>query len=108
MRAYHRTAHGEDILRNGFRDASGFYLTSAEWTGVWLASMPLDENEGAQGNELLAVEIPDEVFEEYEWVEEGKGYREALIRAEIVNRYPVEAVSEEEQDAWSAKRWRGC
>jgi hypothetical protein len=57
--------------------------------------MPLDINEGAQGDDLLAVEIPDELFVQYEWVEEGKGYRESLIRAELVNRYPVVAATEE-------------
>jgi hypothetical protein len=29
---------------------------------------------------LLAVEIPDELFSEFEWIEERKGYREALNR----------------------------
>ena len=99
MRTFHRTAHRDAILRGGFRDATGCYLTTREWTGVWLADMPLDANEGAQGEDLVAVELPDEVFEKYEWVEEAKGYREALIPARIVNRYPVEAVRDEEADA---------
>jgi hypothetical protein len=50
---------------------------------------PLDVNEGAEGEDLLVVEMPENVVEEYEWVEEGKTYREFLIPAKIVNRYPA-------------------
>ena len=40
---------------------------------------------------------PDEVLAEYEWVEDGKPYREFLIPAEIVNRYgPPELVDEDD------------
>lgn len=36
---------------------------------------------------LLAVEMPEETVLFYEWVEEGKPYREFLVPAEVVNRY---------------------
>ena len=94
MKAYHRTYHAASILRDGFRDATGFYLTAQEWTGVWVSDRPLDINEGADGDAPLIVEIPEGVFAAHEWEEEGKPYREALIPAEIVNRYPVSLVPE--------------
>jgi hypothetical protein len=106
VRAFHRTAHAVAILRDGFRDTTATYLTAREWTGVCLSDMPLDSNEGAEGDDLLAVEIPEDVFADHEWMEEGMGYREALIPAELVNRYPVEVVGEDEEDAITEERWR--
>ena len=41
---------------------------------------------------MLAVDIPETMIAEYEWVEDGKPYREWLIPAEILNRYPVTEV----------------
>lgn len=85
------------ILRGGFRDSTGYYLTSQLWTGVWLSDKPLDPNEGAKGDTLIVVEMPESEVLPYEWVQEpfedwqGKlftpPYREFLIPAELVNRY---------------------
>lgn len=36
---------------------------------------------------LLALDVPDTLFEQYEWVEEEKPYRESAIPAESLNRY---------------------
>jgi hypothetical protein len=87
MKCYHNTFAAEEILANGFKDATGYYLTATLHTGVWFADRPLDVNEGADGDVLLAIDIPENLFAEYEWVEEGKGYREALIPAALVNPY---------------------
>ena len=35
---YHRTPHGEAILRDGFRDATGTYMTTNLYTGVWFSN----------------------------------------------------------------------
>jgi hypothetical protein len=43
------------------------------------------------------VEIPDEVFVRYEWVQELSGYRESLIPAALVNECPREIVDEDEE-----------
>ena len=95
MRLYHRTPAAEAILEGGFRDITGFYLTSQLWTGVWLSNRPLDANEDAKGEGLLTLNIPESVIAEYEWVGEGKPYREFLVPAEIVNSYgPPERVDE--------------
>jgi len=85
---YHRTNAASQILDDGFRDGSGRYLTDRVWRGVWLSDRPLDENEGATGNTVLFVEIPDEVVARFEWVQDI-GYREFLLPAEIANRYPI-------------------
>lgn len=87
MRLYHRTDAVEAILARGFRDAIGTFLTDQEFTGVWFSDQPLDENEGARGEYLLSLDIPDEALEEFEWVEDGKPNREFLIPAELANRF---------------------
>jgi hypothetical protein len=102
VKVYHRTSSevAAVILADGFRDGEGTYGTGEMFRGVWLADTPLDDNEGAHGDTVLAVEIPETVLTEWEWVEEGKRYREFLVPAEITNAYPPEVVAEE--DGWVA------
>jgi len=87
VRLFHRTFAAASILSEGFRDGHGMYLTNQCFSGVWLSDKPLDINEGADGDVLLALDIPGQEVESYEWKEEGKGYREFLVPAEIVNQY---------------------
>jgi hypothetical protein len=90
MNFYHRTYHADAILRGGFRDEEGSYgMEDFTIRGVFLSDKPLDGNEGAGGDKLLEVRLPDECcdFSYYELVEEGKPYREWCIPAEIINRY---------------------
>lgn len=48
------------------------------FTGMFLADVLIDVNEGAKGYAHLRIEIPEEVITEYEWIDEaGDGaYRE--------------------------------
>jgi hypothetical protein len=48
MRFYHSTTTvaAEQILREGFRDGTGRYLTDHEFSGVWLSNFALDCSEG--------------------------------------------------------------
>jgi hypothetical protein len=86
---YHRTS--EDIARqivaHGFRDGEGYYMTSRLHTGVWVSDQPLDCNEGANGNALIRIELAKEESEiaSFEWIEDGKPYREWLIPAALLN-----------------------
>jgi hypothetical protein len=77
------------ILGQGFRDGRGRYLTTQEWTGVWVSDVPLDNNEGATGEALLriALTLDESEIAHYEWIEEGKGYREWLIPAALLNEH---------------------
>jgi len=79
-------------------------LTDQVWTGVWLSDVPLDENEGAHGDTLLLVKIPKGVIAEYEWIEEGKPYREFLAPASLVNRYGPAIVVDAERELFLWKR----
>jgi hypothetical protein len=89
MRLYRRTysALVPTILENGFRDSTGTYSTTREWTGVWFSDSPIDANEGAEGNTVLEVLLnaTEESLADWEWIEEGKSYREWLIPAAVIN-----------------------
>lgn len=102
MKLFHRTDHASSIVQHGFRDGTGYYMTSSLYSGVWLSDIPLDCNEGASGNELLVIEIPEDELAEWEWVEEGKPYREFCVPAEVVNAHgPPKLISDEE----APSRW---
>jgi hypothetical protein len=107
---YHRTTDecAGLILRDGFRDGTGTYMTDQLWTGVWLSNVPLDENEGARGDVLLRVELPsEEMVAEYEWIQDI-GYREWLIPAALINAEGrVTEVDEDEEDELIAGRSQG-
>src|ERR671923_1156729 len=108
MIVYHRTSYADAIEREGFRD--GYYLMPppvGELRGVFVsADWPLDENEGADGDTVLAVEIPDELFVEHEHVEEGKTYREAMIPADRLNEHlaSVRRLTGEEEEELLERR----
>jgi hypothetical protein len=89
MLVYHRTYVSEAILADGFRDGVGTYLTADTYHGVWVSDRPLGSNEGASGDVILAIEAPEDVLSPFEWVEEGKPYREWLVPADILNRCSI-------------------
>ena len=98
---FHRTTEevATSILDAGFRDTTGTYLTSQEWTGVWFSNVPLDTNEGAKGDVLLKVSLSltEDEIADYEWIEEGKPYREWLVPAALINPAArVEVVDDED------------
>lgn len=97
MLIYHRTYASQAILSEGFKDGEGTYMTRQFHRGVWFSNYPLDANEGAFGNAVLVLDIPKEIFEQYEWVEEGKVYRESLIPAEVINSFGVPRLCTEEE-----------
>ena len=88
LTVYHCTneAAARQILADGFRNTTARYLTDREWSRVWVSDRPLNNSEGASGEMLLQVEIAEEVLKPYEWIEEGKPYREWLVPARILNQ----------------------
>jgi hypothetical protein len=99
-RYFHRTttAATEAILAHGFRGGRGRYMTNIEHEGVWLSDRPLEESEGACGVMLLTVEVPAHVVEPYEWIEEGKGYREFLVPAALLNAQGKVTIADETEE----------
>ena len=101
MLLYHRTTKhaAESILRDGFQDGEGTYMTTEWRRGVWLSDRPLDINEGARGDVLLRVELTcDEAdLKHWEWREESKTCREWLVPAALVNGQAKVAIDPEDE-----------
>ena len=108
MLVYHRTHHADTIERDGFRD--GYYVMPGigELRGVFVsAPWPLNENEGADGDIVLELDMPEPLFLEYEHVEEGKTYREAMIPAAALNKHrgTLRRLSDDEVDTLTLSRF---
>ena len=107
MICYHTT---DAILRDGFRDAIGSYgFVNVELTGVFLGDKPMDINEGAKGDQVLRVEVPNDVdLGEFEIIEDGKPYREWCVPAALINkRSTVTLMTDDELEDIGAIIWRG-
>lgn len=89
MKVYHRTTDtsAAAILQSGFIDHEDSFGTTRQHRGVWVSDQPLDSNEGATGDTLLAIEIGESLIAPFEWIEEGKPYREWLVPAALVNTH---------------------
>lgn len=88
------------ILDGGFKDSRGYYLTDRIWEGVWFSVQPLDVDEGAKGDMLLRVDlaVSEKDIEQWEWIEEGKPYREWMMPAAFVNAHTttIEVVNDDD------------
>lgn len=107
MDLYHLTTPeaATNILRQGFRDSTGSYLTNNEYSGVWLTDSPDSLYQmGLRGNTLLKINfrLPESELAAYEWIEEGKGYREWLAPAVLVNaNSSIEIIDVDEPPDWA-------
>ena len=122
MRLFHRTSteRATEILRDGFKDnpnPPAWYGVKLPWykqifrpdrnlafTGVWFGSIPLGPDEGAFGDVLFLLEVPDEIVRQppcFEITEPDKGFNEYVIPAEVANRYgpPIDITDSEEDYA---------
>ncbi len=99
MRFFHITsnANAEAILKEGFRDGTGHYLTDQEWTGVWVSTEPFDGYD-ADAKTLFTIEIPEDVISEFEWVQPGMRLREFLVPAALLNSYGPPVVTGDYDD----------
>ena len=64
--------------------------SSIHW--ILLSDMLLDENEGARSEARLCLQLDEARIAPFGWIEEGKGYREFLVPAAIVNTVNVRAL----------------
>lgn len=87
MRLYHPTIHAAEILRDGFGDKSGTYLTETDHSGVWMYDRPVDTRMGGgDAAEMLVIDMPESVVVPFEWGA-GLPYRQFLMPAALINLY---------------------
>ena len=91
------------ILKEGFRDGTGTYMTDHEHRGVWLTDTEDDPSQGAFGDTCLevALDLAEEDIAGYEWIQESFGYREWLVPAELLNA----KMKAEVHDRWVEPDW---
>lgn len=93
MRLYHPTLHAADILRDGFGEDSGTYLTETDHSGVWLFDRPVDKRMGGGDDAvLLELEVPAAVALPFESTVDLP-YRQFLMPARILNLYGPPSLS---------------
>jgi hypothetical protein len=95
MRLYHPTRHAEAIMRDGFGEWTGTYLTQSDNSGVWVFDRPVDRMTGG-GDEavLLVLEIPEAVALPFE-TPSHFAYRQFLMPAALLNVYGPPELSED-------------
>jgi hypothetical protein len=105
MRLFHTTDAADSILRTGFRPSEGTYMFVGIQLsdGVFLSNYPVGPNEGAKGDQVLEVLLPDEVvLSEYAIEEEGQPVWEWYVPSSLVNSHgQVRLLTTDEIDeAW--------
>jgi hypothetical protein len=95
MRLYHPTRHAASIMRDGFGERSGTYLTQSDNSGVWMFDSPVDRRTGG-GDEavMLVIEIPEVVVLPFE-TPSPFPYRQFLMPAALLNLYGPPEMSDD-------------
>src|SRR5690606_2292811 len=99
---FHRTTQktAKIILSEGFKDRRDRYMTDVEHEGVFVSDCPLGPCEGAWGGALLSIEFNNPpAWSDYEWIEDGKPYREWLVPAAEINGKAIVTIQEDEYDS---------
>lgn len=101
MRLFHTTDSAKQILANGFHDGAGSYgLASYTLRGVFVAKRPAGISDGADGDQVLEVVLPDDVdLADYAIADEGYPAWEWCLPADLLNsRAKVRLLAEQEAD----------
>jgi hypothetical protein len=97
VKLYHPTKHSVEILRDGFGERSGTYLTHTDQSGVWLFDRPVNAHIGIDDSDvMLELEVPESVVAPFEWAVDLP-YREFLMPAALVNLYGPPRVSDKHE-----------
>jgi hypothetical protein len=66
-------------------------------TGVFVSDLILDINEGATGDDVLELTLPDDFnLDSWEIIEDDRRFREWCVPAEVLNRFPRRLLTDEE------------
>jgi hypothetical protein len=109
VKLYHVTdaAAAEAISRDGFRDGEGHAGTASTWPrGVVVSNEPLTVYEGAPGDEVVEVAVPDSRPPAAEFLESVTGYRQWCVSADLLNKWPRRRLDAADVEALEADRVR--
>jgi len=100
-------AAAEAIVRDGFRDGKGSLDVGPTWPPVVLVSdEPLSVHDGAPGDEVVEVVVPDSASLEAKVFENVRGYREWCVSAHVLNEWPRRRLNTTDVEALEADRVR--
>jgi hypothetical protein len=99
QRRFHTTNAAEAILAEGFQDATGSYgLASRVLTGVFVSDTPANVNDGAKGEDVLEILLPDDVDLGPYAIKEGRiPVWEWCVPGELLNGRAVVRLSDHDQ-----------
>ena len=105
MKLFHITGslNAEIILNEGFRTTTGYYFTDRDWTGfatrfsnnIRLYNNPWKGEDFFDDGTLFAIEIPDDIINEFEMAETRQAIREFLVPATLLNCYELQVVTDD-------------
>ena len=91
MNLYYVTdaAAAEASVRDGFRDGKGSLDVDPNWPhGVRVSDEPLSVYDGACGDEMVEVVVPDSSPLDAELFDEAEGHRQWCVSAHVLNEWP--------------------
>jgi hypothetical protein len=107
MRLFHTTDVAAAILTDGFIDSEGGYMFARLiLRGVFLATTPADVNDGATGQDVLEVVLPDSLDLSAWAILDGGAvspWEWCIPAATLNDSAAVRLLNEEE--VWTAKGW---
>ena len=100
MKVYHATTlkNAANILTDGFKDSTGTYMTTEEWSGVWVSNRPMDGGDLPYNLEAwFEITIDEDLISGYEWGNDGSPHREWQVPATVINTQgKIRQISEDE------------
>jgi len=109
VKLFHVTdaATAKAISRDGFRDGEGHFDMAPAWPrGVVVSDEPLTVYEGARGDEVVEVVVPDSSPLAAELLESVEGYRQWRVSANLLNEWPRRRLDAADVEALEADRVR--
>ena len=95
MKLYHPTLHAAEILRDGFGETTGTYLTETDHSGVWLFDRPVESGLGGGADAIvLELEVPEPIVLPFESATEMP-HRQFLMPAALLNLYGPPRITDE-------------
>ena len=81
-------------------------MVSTRPVGVLVSDEPLSVYEGAPGDEVVEVVVPDRTPLDAELLDDAEGYREWCVSAQVLNEWPRRRLNTTDVEALEADRVR--